>query len=171
MSMSAAIKRLRALAPRREQLEASPGLRWLAPFLANPKLWQWSRRGVAAGLAIGLFIGVLVPAAQMPLAAALAVFLRVNLPVALAGTLVTNPVTFAPIYFAAYLLGAWATGVSAPFEASFGDPAHIWNNIGTLGVPLLAGLGIAATVTALAAYLIVWQAWAWRVASKRRARR
>jgi uncharacterized protein len=171
MAIAAAIRRVRALTPRREQLESSPGLRWLAPFLANPKLWQWSRRGVAAGLAIGLFIGLLVPAAQMPIAAALAVLLRVNLPVALAGTLVTNPVTFAPIYFAAYLLGSWATGISAPFEASLGDPAGIWSNIGTIGVPLFAGLGIAATGAALASYLLVLNAWSWRVATRRRSRR
>lgn len=31
-------------------------LRALAPYLAEPKLWCWSRRGVAMGMAIGLAI-------------------------------------------------------------------------------------------------------------------
>ncbi|MBK7768299.1 MAG: hypothetical protein IPI44_21010 [Sulfuritalea sp.] len=50
--MSAAIRRLRALAPSREQLEANPWLRRRAPYLADPKLWHWSRRGVALGVAM-----------------------------------------------------------------------------------------------------------------------
>ena len=54
--MSAFVRRLRALAPSRAQLEAHPWLRRLAPYLAEPKLWCWSRRGVAMGMAIGLAI-------------------------------------------------------------------------------------------------------------------
>ena len=84
--MSALIRRLRALAPSREQLEANPWLRRLAPHLANPKLWCWSRRGVALGVAIGLFIGFLIPVAQILLAAAAAVVLRANVPIAAAAS-------------------------------------------------------------------------------------
>ncbi|MBL8449524.1 MAG: DUF2062 domain-containing protein [Elusimicrobia bacterium] len=161
-------QRLRALAPTREQLEAHPSLRRLAPWLGNPKLWHWSRRGVAVGAAVGLFIGFAIPLAQILLAAAAAVLLRVNLPVAAAGTLITNPLTVPPIYYAAYQLGAWATGSSAASSVSLSDPAGLWENIGTIGLPLLAGLGITATFAAAAAYLLISQAWAWRVVAKRR---
>ena len=108
------LERLRALAPSREQIEANPWLRGLGHDLANPKLWHWSRRGVAAGAAIGLFIGFLIPIAQIVLAVVAAVFIRANVPVAAAGTLVTNPLTVPPIYFAAYHLGIWASGRRAP---------------------------------------------------------
>lgn len=169
--MPSPIQRLRALAPCREQLEANPWLRGLAPYLANPKLWHWSRRGVAAGAAIGLFIGLLIPVAQILLAAAAAVVLRANVPAAAAGTLVTNPLTVPPIYYAAYQLGAWATGTSAPAAFSLADPAALWANLGTIGMPLFAGLGISATVAAIASYLLISQAWAWRVTAKRRGAR
>lgn len=166
--MSSLIQRLRALAPSREQLEANPWLRSLAPYLANPKLWHWSRRGVAAGAAIGLFIGLLIPVAQILIAAAAAVVLRANVPVAAAGTLITNPLTVPPIYYAAYHLGAWATGIPAPAAFSLSDPAAFWENLGTIGMPLFAGLGIAATFAAISSYLLISQAWIWRVTLKRR---
>lgn len=169
--MTSLIQRLRSLAPSREQLEANPWLRGLAPHLSHPKLWHWSRRSVATGVAIGLFIGLLIPVAQILLAAAIAVVLRANVPVAAAGTLITNPLTVPPIYFAAYQLGAWATGASTPGGVSFADPASLWENLGAIGMPLFAGLGIAATFVAAASYLLISQLWAWSVAAKRQGAR
>lgn len=169
--MHSLIQRLRALAPTREQLEASPWLRRLSPWLADPKLWHWSRRGVAAGVAIGLFFGLLIPVAQILIAACAAVALRANVPVAAAGTLITNPLTVPPIYYAAYQLGAWVTGTSMPAGVSFADPASLLENLGTIGLQLFTGLGVAACVAALASYLLISQAWAWRVAAKRRVAR
>lgn len=155
--MFAVIQRLRALAPSREQLEAHRSLRALAPFLSNPKLWQWSRRGVAAGVALGLFIGLLIPVAQILIAAA--------------STLITNPLTFPPIYYAAYQLGVWVTGSSAAVTFSLTDPAALWDNIGAIGIPLFTGLAIAATGAAIVSYVLISQAWAWRTAAKRRGTR
>lgn len=162
------IQRLRALTPTREQLEANPWLRGLAPYLADPKLWCWSRRGVALGVAIGLFIGFLIPLAQILLAAAAAVFLRANVPVAAAGTLVTNPLTVPPIYYAAYHLGAWVTGSSATAAVSLTDPASIAANLGAIGLPLFTGLAITASLAAVAGYLLISQVWIWRISAKRR---
>jgi uncharacterized protein (DUF2062 family) len=56
-------------------------------------------------MALGFFFGLLVPLAQIPLSAAAAVTLRANVPAAVASTLVTNPVTFGPLYYAAWRLG------------------------------------------------------------------
>jgi uncharacterized protein (DUF2062 family) len=166
--MSVLIRRLRALAPGREQLEANPWLRRLAPYLADPKLWCWSRRGVALGMAIGLFIGFLIPVAQILLAAAAAVILRGNVPIAAAGTLVTNPLTVPPIYYAAYQLGAWATGSSATAAVSWADPVSVLASLGAIGVPLFTGLAITASFAAVASYLLISQVWIWHVAAKRR---
>jgi uncharacterized protein (DUF2062 family) len=166
--MASLIQRLRKIAPTREQIEAHPWLAGMAPQLANPKLWHWSRRSVAAGAAIGLFIGLAIPFAQIVLAAVAAVVLRANVPIAAACTLVTNPLTVPPIYFAAYHLGRWATGAESPASVSFTDPASLWENFGAIGMPLFTGLGIAALVGAAATYLLVSQAWAIRVAARRR---
>jgi|JI10StandDraft_1071094.scaffolds.fasta_scaffold799157_2 uncharacterized protein (DUF2062 family) len=166
--MSALIQRLRALAPSRAQLEANPWLARLAPWLADPKLWCWSRRGVAMGVAIGLFIGFLIPIAQILLAAAAAVVLRANVPIAAAGTFVTNPLTVPPIYYAAYQLGAWATGTSATAAVSWSDPVSVLESLGSIGLPLFTGLAITACFSAAASYLLISQIWIWHVAAKRR---
>ena len=166
--MSALIGRRRALAPSREQLEANPWLRRLAPQLANPKLWCWSRRGVAMGVAIGLFIGFLIPIAQILLAAAAAVVLRANVPIAAAGTFVTNPFTVPPIYYGAYQLGAWATGTSASAAVSWANPASVLQSLGSVGLPLFTGLAITASFAAAASYLLISQLWIWHVAARRR---
>lgn len=165
------IPRLRSLAPSREQLEAHPWLNRLAPHLAHPKLWNWSRRSVATGVAVGLFIGLMIPMAQILLAAAAAIVLRANIPIAAFATLVTNPLTVPPIYYAAYQLGAWVMGIPTPPMASLADPAAFWHNLGTIGMPLLTGLGIAASVSAIVSYLLISRVWVWRVAAKRRGAR
>ncbi|HQN47797.1 MAG TPA: DUF2062 domain-containing protein, partial [Rugosibacter sp.] len=148
------IRRLRRFVPSRETLESSPWLAWLAPWLGHPKLWHWSRRGVALGVAVGLFFGLLLPLAQIPAATSAAIVLRANLPAAAASTLVTNPLTFAPIYYGAYRLGVWMTGEEAsPLElnglrqAISSAGGSFLERLAAIGKPLLVGL---FTISAIA---------------------
>ena len=167
-------ERLRRHFPTREQLVGSRWLRWMGPVLHHPRLWHWSRRGVALGVGIGVFFGLLIPIAQIPLSAAVAVALRANVPAAAASTLVTNPVTFAPIYFAAYKLGAWITGEDAGAEPQIPtvQPAaadgKLWQRLADVGLPLLVGLAITATLAGLASYALISLGWYWRVMRRRR---
>lgn len=163
------MQRLRRLSPSREQLESHPWLRKLAPYLADTKVWHWSRRGVASGLAIGVFIGLLIPVAQIILAAVTAIGLRANIPVAALGTFISNPLTVPPIYYAAYHLGSWVTGTSASADFSLANPLSIWENLGTIALPLFTGLAITATCAASISYLLVSQLWIWSVSAKRSA--
>lgn len=159
----------RRFIPTREQIHANRWLRWLAPYLNHPHLWHWSRRGVA----LGVFFGLLVPIAQIPLSAAAAVVLRANVPAAAASTLVTNPVTFAPVYFVAYRLGAFLTGEEAtppPLPAERAVDASWWERIRSVGKPLLLGLAILATAFGLASYLIISLLWRWRIVRRRQRR-
>jgi uncharacterized protein (DUF2062 family) len=84
--------------------------RWVRPFahyFAHPSLWHLNRRSVPRGLAVGLFAAFALPVGQFALAALLAIPLRANVPLAAAATLVSNPITFAPIYIGAYKLGSF----------------------------------------------------------------
>lgn len=171
-------ERLRCLIPKREHLQHNRWLRWLGPWLHHPRLWHWSRRGVATGVALGVFFGLLVPIAQIPLSAAAAVLLRANVPAAAASTLVTNPVTFGPIYYAAYQLGTWVTGQEARPKAleksQTPNPeaeAGVWQRLRALGMPLLVGLAMAATLMGLLSYGLISLIWYVRVIRKRRAGR
>lgn len=171
--MKQLVSRLRALVPTREQIMTNRWLRWLHPFLANPRLWHWSRRGVALGVALGIFFGLLIPIAQIPFSAAAAILLRANVPAAAASTLVTNPVTFGPVYYAAYKLGVWLHGdapSAASPPASTTPPADegIVERIRHLGLPLLTGLAVMASLFGLLSYVVISAVWYWRVKAKRR---
>lgn len=167
--------RIKSWLPTRETLESSRWLAWMAPWLSHPKLWHWSRRGVALGVGVGVFFGLLIPLAQIPVAAAVAIVLRANLPVAAASTLVTNPVTFGPIYYGAYRLGAWMTGEASPPpeppDTVVGprDPPAFLERIAALGKPLLLGLATVAIIAGIATYVLIDVVWRWSVLLKRRA--
>lgn len=177
--------RLRHLLPSPEAVRNNRWLRWLGPALHHPRLWHTSRRGLALGVALGVFFGLLVPLAQIPLSAAAAVALRANLPVAVASTLVTNPATFGPIYYAAWRIGSALLGEPMPD----GDPeempesdqpldplpkdswvAHAVARLLAVGKPLLLGLMVLASGSGLLAYALVSWAWALRVVLRRRRR-
>lgn len=165
---------LRRRLPTREQLHANRWLRWLGPYLHHPHLWHWSRRGVAIGVAMGVFFGLLIPIAQIPLAATAAIVLRANVPAAIASTLVTNPVTFAPIYYAAYRTGSWIVGgtegdaESEPARAQ--EHAGLWQRVTALGKPLLTGLVLFATLAGLLAYGLITLGWRLWILRRRRQR-
>ena len=169
--------RLNTWIPTRERLETNRWLCWLTPWLGNPKLWHWSRRGVALGVAIGVFFGLLIPLAQIPVTAAAAIVLRANLPVAAVSTLITNPVTFGPLYYTAYQLGSWVTGEISTLhqeaDTSRMTDANktVWQRVASLGKPLLTGLLIMASLCGLVTYFLISLIWRWRTSQRWRKRK
>lgn len=166
---------LKRLLPDAERLRHNRWLRWLGPALHHPRLWHVTRRGVALGIALGIFFGLLVPVAQIPLAATAAVVLRANIPTAVASTLVTNPITFAPVYYGAWHIGVLLIGEAGeppdPEQAQVADkddPRSWMERIVALGKPLLLGLVIVACSAGVLAYLLISLLWrlkillAWR---------
>ena len=174
------LDRLRRLLPARSSLASNRWLRWLGPSLLAPALWRFSRRGVAMGVALGVFFGFLVPLGQIPLSATAAVILRANVPTAVASTLVTNPVTFAPIYYAAYQFGHWVVGEPAHPEPpplpnhhlqADGEPhPGLWARMSNMGKPLLVGLVSFAVGFGGLVYALTTWVWIWRIRRKRRLR-
>ena len=66
-----------------------------------------TRRSVPRGVAIGLFVAVIIPVMHTAVAAILAIPARANVAVAALFTLIVNPITIPPLYYAAYRIGAW----------------------------------------------------------------
>ena len=173
---------MRRYLPDPESIRRNRWLRWIGPALDHPRLWHFSRHGLALGVALGLFFGLLIPVAQIPLSAAAAVALRANLPAAVASTLVTNPVTFGPVYYAAWQLGSYVLGADMPAEAApppavpaARAPGDGWwqtvkNQIMGVGKPLLLGLALMACAAGVLAYFAVSWSWALRVWWTRRRR-
>ncbi|WP_028454003.1 DUF2062 domain-containing protein [Chitinilyticum litopenaei] len=168
--MRALLTYLRAKLPSREQLRNNRFLRWLGPGLFCPGLWCFRRRTVALGVAIGVFFGMLVPVGQSPLAAACALLLRANLPVAITSTLVSNPLTYAPIYYLAHQLGiTLAPGLEQVSLPAIGGLGWL-DSVLALGLPLLLGLAVFAVVLSPLSYLLTLQLWVWQTRWRRRHR-
>ncbi len=176
------MSRFRRLLPSPEALQRNRWLRWLGPALHHPRLWHISRRGLALGMALGVFFGLLIPVAQIPFSAAAAVALRANVPAAVASTLVTNPITFGPVYYLAWMLGSSLMGESGgvapalPVAAAEAPVDESWwqgvtRSVLGVGKPLLLGLVIlAVTVGGLTYFAVSWF-WAFKVWWARRRRR
>lgn len=169
--------RLKTWLPKPEQLLRSRWLTWLGPTLQHPRLWHFSRKGIALGLALGIFFGLLLPVAQIPFSATMAVLLRANLPMAVASTLVTNPVTFGPVYYGAYHLGKAVLGeppmtdeqAAKALRQAQAEPGEgkgltqrgkRWlSQLGSVGKPLVVGLAIVATCSGLVVYFLTSALW------------
>ncbi|MFZ5502627.1 MAG: DUF2062 domain-containing protein [Pseudomonadota bacterium] len=164
--------------PAPETIKNHPWAKPFARWLAQPDLWHLHRRSVAGGVAIGLFCGLIPGPVQMLSAVVLAGVFRVNLPVAAATTLYTNPFTIVPLYLLAYQLGIWVSGaggyaaVTVLPEIHWNDGLDAWWNwLGTLGEPLLIGLPLLALSLAVIGYLAVRLIWRVAVLFKLRAKR
>lgn len=150
--------------------------RWLrphAPRLLQRGLWRVTPRGVAIGLAVGVFFGILVPFGQMFVALLAAALLRGNLALAVAGTLVTNPLTVPFVYVGAHRVGKWLltwtpqqeldATVAAATQAKESLLAQLANlDFGAATLHLLCGLTVFAIVGAVLAYGAGFAAIAWR---------
>jgi uncharacterized protein (DUF2062 family) len=105
--------------PTRETIDNYRLLRPFAPHLRHPSLWRLNRRSVPRGVALGLFVGVIIPFMHTIIAALFAIPTRANVPVAAATTLLVNPLTIGPMYYAAYRIGSWELHHEGPLV----DPA------------------------------------------------
>ena len=154
--------------PTRENLETHRLLRPLAPHLGHPSLWRLNRRSVPRGVALGLFIAVIIPVMHTAVAAILAIPTRANVAVAALFTLVVNPLTIPPLYYAAYRLGWWELHHDAPlvnhasaerFSSELGRLLFwLHEASGSIAVGVLT-IAAAAAVIGYFVAALVWRFW------------
>ena len=160
--------------PTREQLEKS---RWIKPYakhVLRSDLWRFNRRSVPRGIALGLFVGIMIPLAHFVTAALLAVFVRGNIPVALAATFIGFPAFLPVIFYAADKVGDWllrvdAMTVVAPVTQTMQatETDHLLALLTQKGPTVAFGMFVIATVSASIGYLFSSFFWRWRVGRKR----
>ena len=151
------------------------------PLLEHPNIWRLNRRSVAGCVAAGFFAGLIPGPVQVLSAAVCSVLFKVNLPVAIAVTFYTNPLTIVPLYLLAYQYGLLLTGggdsgrtiVAPDFAAlpwSAVLPATLdW--MAAMGKPFIIGLIALDASLALLGYLAVWWGWRWFILAARRRQR
>ncbi len=140
--------------PKPERLREHKSLSFLGEVLSDPNLWHINRRSLAGAAFIGIFSGLLPIPLQMGLAALLAVRFHCNLPLSVVLVWISNPVTYVPIFYFNYRVGAWLMGM----PPHSGDAITVSWFVEQL-VPLWLGSSISALVCGGAAYITVKVAW------------
>ena len=126
--------------------------------------WLWSQEGTpgqrARGVAAGVFCGC-YPffGLQTVFSIGIASLVRGNHLLAAAGTLISNPLTYVPLYWFNYQLGSWLLGTKTN-AAVFNDlnRSNLWQQGWSFTQRLLLGSTVVGAVLALmlgvAAYVI-----------------
>lgn len=155
--------KVRRQAPGKDEILASPWMAPVRPHLQDDRLWHLERHCVARGVAMGLFMGLLMPVAQILFAVVASVLVRGNVPISAASTLVTNPLTVPPIYYAAYQLGEQMLPDALDLTWLMTDATN-WlgqalNWAVTHGAPLMTGLLVLATASSALGFAVVHLLW------------
>ncbi|MEO8547628.1 MAG: DUF2062 domain-containing protein [Sphingomicrobium sp.] len=172
---------LRRHIPTRDTVHRHRVLKPFARPLSNPALWRMTHRSVPRAVALGLGVGVIIPFMHVIVAALLAIPIRANVAIAAACTLVVNPLTIPPMYYAAYRIGSWelrhdsAVMIPGAAEQVSGELSRFLFWINHASGPIALGIVTIALVAAVLGYgvsAIVWRVWLgskWR--ERRHARR
>ena len=118
-------------------------------------LWLWRQEGTPAqrarGLAAGVFCGC-YPffGLQIFLSVGVATLVRGNHLLAAAGTLVSNPLTYLPLYWFNYEVGCRLLGMGGSASDLAGiDRSNLWNQGWAFSQRILLGSSVVAAVMSL----------------------
>lgn len=156
--------------PEQGKIKEHKHLRFFGRLLHDPFLWHLNRRSVAGAFAVGLFAAFVPIPFQMVLAAAIAVPVRVNLPIAVSLVWLTNPLTMPPLFYLAYKIGAWILRQPEnefSFELSVEWLAH---GLQANWAPFLLGCFVLAVASSALGYALALRLWRWKVAVDWKAR-
>jgi uncharacterized protein len=162
---------LKSVVPSASRIRAIKGLGVLGEWIYAPNLWHINRYSASMAFLVGLFVAFVPAPGQTLLAAALAVLLRCNLPLAVGLVFLTNPITMPPLFYMAYQIGALI--VDVPVQNMEFDLSFTWlgANLAAIGKPFLLGCLICGLFFGSLGYLTINLLWRWRVVRHLKARR
>lgn len=141
--------------PRPKHIRGTWLHRRLGDKLLAPELWQPSRRRFAAGAAVGAFFALMPAPFQMLAAALIAYITRVNVPIAIAATWITNPFTFPFFIYIQYRIGCLLLGRNAT-----NVPTHdLVETLKHAPLPLVIGVLPSAMIAAAIVYPVTLMLW------------
>jgi uncharacterized protein (DUF2062 family) len=97
--------------PTPERIAAIPGIHRFGSRITEPNLWYINRKSISGAMFWGVVCAWFPFPAQMLVAAICAITFRVNLPLSIAITWITNPFTLIPILYSSYCLGSFIFGI------------------------------------------------------------
>ena len=161
-------KTIRKYLPNPEVIRQSKALQIFGTLLHDANLWHLNRRSARGAIAIGLFWAWMPMPFQMVASAAVAIPLRVNLPLAVGCVWLSNPLTMPVMFYLCYLVGSAV--LAAPLEPFAFEASIEWlvSSMATIGKPFLLGCLLMGTTASIVGYFLI--DWLW-VLSIRRAQR
>ena len=134
-------------------------------LLHDPNLLHLNRRSVSMAFFVGLFMAFVPLPSQMIMAAAVAIYLRCNLPIAVGLVWITNPVTMPPIFYFAYKVGA--TILNTPERAFTFDLSWSWleTELEAIWQPFLLGCTVSGLVFGILGFGLIRLLWRFHIIS------
>ena len=132
----------------------------LTYLMNHPVYFSVNRKTVTRAIWIGIFVGFLPIPMQMAVAAILAIIARVNIPVAVLGVWITNPLTMVPLFYLAYRLGAAMLSMPIELWPSEHSLLEMSQGMGGIWKATLYGgvvLGLSVATVAYISVSIIWQ--------------
>lgn len=154
-------KFFKSISPKPDKVFGSGLSSVFGDILHSPWLWHLHRNTVSTACFVGIFCAFLPIPGQMLVAAALSIALRCHLPIAMLLVWITNPLTIAPMYYGAYLLGCFLMQLT---PISIGAPEHltyelIVREIMDIWQPLVLGCLVSGLFFGSLAYGAVRVSW------------
>ncbi|MEM1013848.1 MAG: DUF2062 domain-containing protein [Planctomycetota bacterium] len=162
----------------------NPLLSLFGSLLLHPRLWHVNRHSAAIGAASGVFWAWICAPVQTVGAFLMSVWGKGNVPIAMAFTWVSNPLTWVPCFWLAYEVGlpltpaervdGFGTLVSEAMDAGLIDGfvvtgQFLFENLPQL-YPIYVGGVILGIISASATYVAVNTMWRWHVGRRWRRR-
>lgn len=157
--------------PRHETIRKQKAFSVFGTLLHNPNLWSLNRRSASGAFAVGLFMTFIPLPSQMIMAAGLAIFFGVNLPLSVALVWITNPITIPIIFYGTYKVGTFLLNSQEhhfKFELTWD---FLFNQMGQIAPPFLLGCLVCAVFFSLLGYFGVRTIWRYSVVRSWKQRR
>ena len=151
--------------PSPEKIKQQKLLKLFGSLLHDGNLWHLNRRSARGAFAVWLFFAWMPIPFQMVASAAVAIPMRVNLPLSVSLVWLTNPLTMPVLFYLSYLVGCVVLRIPVEhfaFEASWSWLQH---SISSIGKPFITGCLLMGICSAVAGYFII--DWLWRVSIRK----
>ncbi len=149
--------------PSREQLRQIRSLQFLGEVLFQPNLWHFNRYSVSVAAFIGCFCCFLPIPFQMIPCVLLCIWLRCNVPLAIALVWVSNPITMPPMMYFAYRLGILILDEPSTVDAIQLSLAWLSMRLAAVWQPLILGSLVCGMSMGSLAFVLVRLYWRWRI--------
>lgn len=154
--------------PRIKHLRGGWLHRRLGDSILAPRLWHPERTTIAAGFAVGVFFSMMPMPLQTLPTVLIAFVTRVNLPAALVGVWVSNPLTTPVFLYLQYHLGRVVLGLGKSPDAAVAS--GVIDMLKAAPMAIFTGAMIMGVISALIAYPVASAAWGWITGTLARAR-